>query len=118
MAHLAERYRSRFENNDVIAGEASTGGTSWGNDRIIGGTGNDTLTGGTGPDVFVFAEGNGKDVITDYEAGFDRLQFNGLKSSDLSASQKGSDTVIVADGLEIRLSDVDLSDLTASDFVF
>lgn len=87
-------------------------------DTLVGGTGNDTLTGGTGPDVFVFAEGNGKDVITDYEAGFDRLQFNGLKSSDLSASQKGSDTVIVADGLEIRLSDVDLSDLTASDFVF
>ena len=38
-----------------------------GDDSIWGGKGNDTLQGGDGSDVFVYANGDGKDVIVDYE---------------------------------------------------
>ncbi|MBR4152623.1 MAG: calcium-binding protein [Selenomonadaceae bacterium] len=37
-----------------------------GNDTLTGNAGNDTLTGGNGADIFVYANGNGKDIITDY----------------------------------------------------
>ncbi len=37
-----------------------------GNDRLIGGTGDDVLSGGSGKDIFVYRDGDGKDVITDY----------------------------------------------------
>ena len=38
-----------------------------GNDTLEGGTGNDTLTGGSGSDLFIYANGDGNDIITDYE---------------------------------------------------
>ena len=38
-----------------------------GNDTLLGGKSNDSLTGGKGADVFVYASGDGNDVITDYE---------------------------------------------------
>ncbi len=37
-----------------------------GNDTLVGGKGNDSLKGGDGDDVFVYSEGEGNDVITDY----------------------------------------------------
>ena len=40
------------------------GGAS--NDTLNGGKGNDSLTGGEGSDVFLYANGDGNDVITDY----------------------------------------------------
>ena len=40
-----------------------------GNDTIEGGTGNDNLTGGEGNNVFVYNNGDGDDVITDYKYG-------------------------------------------------
>ena len=52
--------------NDTI-----TGGT--GNDTLYGGKGDDTLTGGKGKDTFVYANGDGKDTITDYTANNDTL---------------------------------------------
>ena len=36
------------------------------NDTIIGDKGNDTLQGGSGADVFVYASGDGNDIIVDY----------------------------------------------------
>ncbi|MBR4152366.1 MAG: hypothetical protein IKT98_05350 [Selenomonadaceae bacterium] len=36
------------------------------NETISGGKGNDTLTGGEGSDIFLYAKGDGNDVITDY----------------------------------------------------
>ncbi len=41
---------------------------SYGNDTLVGGKGQDFLTGGKGTDVFVFADGDGHDRITDYKA--------------------------------------------------
>jgi serralysin len=83
------------DGRDVLLGgdgkDVLTGGG--GSDLLAGGAGVDTLTGGTGRDFFAFAESpfaagtpttapngiqvlNQPDVITDYEAGGDRLVFS------------------------------------------
>ena len=56
--------------NDSIQGAAGADKLfgDAGNDTLSGGKGNDTLTGGAGVDVFVYATGDGNDVITDYTA--------------------------------------------------
>jgi Ca2+-binding RTX toxin-like protein len=46
-----------------------------GSDTLIGGTGNDKLFGGTGGDTFVFAAGSGADLIVDFNAVEDFLDF-------------------------------------------
>ena len=46
---------------DIIGGQG-------GADRIAGEAGNDVLSGGAGSDTFVFAQGFGRDVITDFTA--------------------------------------------------
>jgi len=55
-------------------GDRLFGGT--GRDRIIGGAGRDTLAGDTGADEFVFRPGAGRDRITDFEPGTDRLELD------------------------------------------
>ena len=62
--------------DDVLIGGA-------GNDILFGGAGNDTLTGGEGADKFVFlAKSNsGNDVITDFQAGSDKVVFADLVST-------------------------------------
>ena len=45
--------------NSIVGGK--------GDDTIDGYTGDDTLTGGDGADVFTYMDGDGNDVITDYE---------------------------------------------------
>ena len=72
------------EEDDYIDGGAGKdtilGGD--GNDVINGGKGNDNLTGGDGADTFVYKNGGGKDVITDYnyDQG-DVIQIDGSVSS-------------------------------------
>lgn len=55
-------------NDDIMSGgggnDTLLGGT--GNDRILGGAGNDSLTLGTGNDIVEFSNGDGQDVITDF----------------------------------------------------
>ena len=58
-----------YGGNDTLNGGA-------GNDTLYGGVGTDKLTGGTGRDTFVYANGDGKDTITDYTAGQDTLQIS------------------------------------------
>ena len=43
-----------------------------GNDKVVGDKGDDTLTGGEGDDMFVFLEGHGDNVITDF-SGKDKI---------------------------------------------
>ena len=69
---------------DVLLGEA-------GNDRLVGGRGGDTMTGGAGIDTFVFFTGQqsgsaaeGRDVITDFEVGVDKLEFAGTGVESMS----------------------------------
>ena len=55
---------------------------SIGNDRLFGGAGNDVLTGGGGSDRFVFVRGEaGRDVVTDFTPGVDRIELRGYASS-------------------------------------
>jgi VCBS repeat-containing protein len=106
-----------FAGNDVLSG----GG---GNDILVGGTGNDTLTGGPGADAFVFTDGDGNDVITDFTPGTDHVDLHAYGIANFAAlqpfiSQSGSDTLIEFDPAnEIVLRGVLPGQLSASDFLF
>ena len=87
-----------------------TGGS--GADSINGGTGADTLTGGDGADVFIYANGGGKDVITDYTTE-DSISISGasigsasIKSSDV-VFKVGSGTVTVKNGKSKQITTTD-----------
>ena len=74
-----DRLRGQDGDDTLIGGEGDDrleGGD--GADVLIGGLGDDTLTGGAGDDVFVYAEGDGSDVV---RAGggdwMDVIQFDG-----------------------------------------
>ncbi|TMM49360.1 calcium-binding protein [Sulfitobacter sabulilitoris] len=72
--------------NDLIVGGAGSnliyGGA--GDDTVHAGAGRDVITGGPGADVFVFASaaqagvGAGRDVITDFTAGIDKIDLSAL----------------------------------------
>lgn len=62
--------------NDTLVGGA-------GDDTLNGGAGTDTLSGGAGADTFVFAAGDsgvgtGRDVVTDFARGSDRIDLQAL----------------------------------------
>ena len=48
-----------------------------GGDILMDGTGNDTLSGGEGADIFVLVRDGAEDVISDYQAGIDRIDLTG-----------------------------------------
>lgn len=93
-----------------------------GNDLLNGGAGNDLLTGGAGADVFEFYRGSGRDVITDFANGQDRIEIDGLSRAGAetlirAAQQVGSDVVLTfAADRTITLQAFRLSDLDLSDF--
>ena len=106
--------------NDSLIGDA-------GFDTLTGGAGNDTLTGGVNGDTFIFANGFGKDVITDFEAlnNFEKIDLSAVTAitdfADLAANhltQSGADAVITAGVNTITLNGVAIADLDAGDFVF
>ncbi len=79
---------------DLIDGGA---GADWidggkGKDTLIGGKGKDTLTGGAGNDVFVYANGDGNDVIIDYTPDQDIIKLTNASIS--SSSINGEDVIL------------------------
>lgn len=84
-----------------------------GNDTLIGGKGTDTLIGGDGKDVFVYESGGGKDTITDYTAGQDKIRIKSGTISKTTVSDKdviftigsGSITVKNGKGKKITITD-------------
>ena len=88
------------QNNCIYAGKA--GGTyngGGGDDTLFGGTGNDTLTGGIGADIFVYANGGGNDVITDYEEGIDTVTISSGSVSSTMLANNDKDVVFsIGDG--------------------
>ena len=76
---------------DSLCGNAGADSLSGGAgaDTLIGGKGNDTLTGGTGANVFVYAIGDGNDVITDYTTQ-DKIKITG----SYSTLNSGNDVII------------------------
>ena len=105
--------------NDVLRG----GG---GADTLNGGGGNDVLEGGglEQADIFAFAGNNGTDTITDFEDGFDRIDFtayNASSTDDFVIEKSGDDTVISGydgDGNTITLKKFDPANLGNDDFIF
>lgn len=76
--------------NDLIVG-------SDGSDRLRGGTGDDVITGGAGRDRFHFQAGDGKDVITDFNAdpaSGDILMMETLSRADVSWAQTAAGTLV------------------------
>jgi Ca2+-binding RTX toxin-like protein len=83
-----------------------------GNDALAGGLGNDTLQGGHGSDVYVYASGDGNDVIS---AGYgtyggassevDVLSLRNLNASDVTLRKSGNDLYVRdnATGQDIRV---------------
>jgi Ca2+-binding RTX toxin-like protein len=89
-----------------------------GNDALAGGLGNDTLQGGHGSDVYVYASGDGSDVISDVVfAGYgtyggsssevDVLSLRNLNASDVTLRHSGNDLYVRvnATGHDIRVKD-------------
>jgi Ca2+-binding RTX toxin-like protein len=101
--------------NDLLDGGA-------GNDVLNGGAGDDTLTGGAGADTFIFAAGYGKDTVTDFQHGVDKLVLVGVKSGAVSISQNASATVVSIGADKITLTGdphftlADVTFMTAADY--
>ena len=106
--------------DDTLAGDG-------GADRLTGGRGDDVLTGGGDDDLFVFADGDGADVINDFVAGAgsdDVVNLFGVSGiaefADViaAASQVGSDTLIdFGGGDSIKILGVNVGALDADDFL-
>ena len=102
-----------------------------GADILLGGAGNDRLTGGAGADRFIFADGFGQDIITDFAATNDaeKISLRGVSGitgyADLMNPAHGH---IAQVGNHVRISDgqgntltlwnTHLGDLDSADFVF
>ncbi|MGV3552406.1 hypothetical protein [Rhizobium sp.] len=116
-----------FGGNDVLEGREGNdrlyGDT--GRDRLVGGIGNDILSGGKGADTFVFAAGDGRDVITDFQAhgrGQDVIDLTGhpdiLSFDDLVITSSRSTVWIDLGDDMITLKNVKEAHIDASDFQF
>lgn len=122
-------YAFGFGGNDKIYGERGND-TIWGdtgydelfggagNDRLFGGKGHDTLTGGSGADVFVFSAAEGRDVITDFQNGEDKLWMRGQEWSDMRFVAVGNDTHVKGDKISVLLLNVSVDMMDISDFLF
>ena len=101
--------------DDALYGNAGNdilyGGT--GDDTIGGGAGKDTLTGGSGKDIFEYANGHGKDTITDYTAGQDKIKISSGSISKTTVSGKdvifsvGTGSITVKNGKGKKITVVD-----------
>ncbi|MEM7683207.1 MAG: hypothetical protein AAF293_00175 [Pseudomonadota bacterium] len=96
--------------DEVIGGD--------GDDRIAGGTGDDLLTGGSGLDTFVFAVGDGADLVSDFQLDEDAIEVGGvvldrtdLAASGATATQNGSDVLLSYGSADsVRLANQDVAD--------
>ncbi|MBR6014407.1 MAG: hypothetical protein IK062_11625 [Selenomonadaceae bacterium] len=101
--------------NDSLTGGKGNDNLNGGNgvDTLVGGADNDTLTGGKGKDIFVYAKGDGKDIITDYTARQDKIKISSGSISKTKVSGKdviftvGSGSITVKNGKDQKISVVD-----------
>ena len=112
--------------NDALYGDGGTDLLSGfgGNDLIDGRGGNDVLTGGTGADRFVYADGYGADIITDFNrTEGDVMDVTGVSGiftfSDIQSRAtviSGNTVIDFGGGNTLTLSGV--TSVQQSDFVF
>ncbi|MET1077467.1 MAG: calcium-binding protein, partial [Pseudomonas sp.] len=77
-----------------------------GNDRLRGNKGNDYLLGGDGADTYLFAAGDGQDVLNNLSntpADQDVLSLEGITRENLWLSRQGDDLVLDVRGSEDRI---------------
>ena len=116
-------------NNSILGNEISNalGGRAGadtlsgggGSDTLFGGTGNDVLIGGTGADKFVFARGDGDDVIRDFglNGEHDLLDISSLLNAGLHPTLTDSTTGVTlsfSNGDSVLLQGVHLASLHAT----
>src|SRR5690606_2178717 len=110
------------EGNDVILGRT-------GDDTLSGGLGADKLTGGAGSDVFDFSlltdsTTAGRDVITEFEQGADRLDFTDLAEDvttdmeDVTITLEGDNILVAANDNDFVLVSNGVVELQKSDFMW
>ena len=116
--------------HDKLFGEAGNDSLSGGGlrDTLDGGIGNDTLTGGWFSDTFVFADGFGRDVITDFDPNNlnERIDLSGVTGiTDLNdlitnhMAQIGTNVVITDGSHTITIEGVSLASMSdGNDFLF
>ncbi len=117
--------------NDALNGGAGNdqlnGGT--GNDTLNGGTGNDVLSGGAGNDTFVFAAGDGRDVVLDFEAGAQGgdvvvlskdlfADYQALMASGALTDGENGAQIALNDGSSITFNGVKTENFVIDDFRF
>ena len=111
--------------NDKLYGDAGNDSLSGGAgaDTLEGGAGSDKLTGGDGADIFVYNNGDGADVITDYEEGVDKIQIASGSITSITPSKKnlilkvgkGQITINNAAEKEITVIDADGNESVIND---
>lgn len=109
--------------NDVLqggdGGDILNGGK--GNDTVMGGRGNDRLTGGDGADLFIFGAGHGRDVITDFRNGVDKIDLQGgLSFGNAHEKAIANGVRLTFDGhpdLRLDILGVTPAQIEASDFL-
>ncbi|WP_438976138.1 pre-peptidase C-terminal domain-containing protein [Roseicyclus sp.] len=125
---------SGWTGNDTLAGDGGDdrlfGGL--GNDSLDGGAGNDRLFGGADGDVFIFADGHGRDTISDFDA-IDTLEqidlsgitalagfadYTAFAASGAVTASGGGVLIDTGGGNSILLAGVSLANLDNTDFIF
>lgn len=110
------------EDNNLLTGgrgaDTLSGGD--GNDTLVGGRENDVLTGGLGADTFTFLQADGRDVITDFADGTDRIELREANAlGDLTITQNGADVRIDFGALRITVLDALVAEIAdAGNFLF
>ncbi|WP_137157759.1 calcium-binding protein [Rhizobium sp. FKL33] len=105
------------DGNDILRGMA-------GNDRLYGDVGNDVLTGGAGKDIFEFYTGEGRDRITDFQNGQDRMDIQKWTGLDTFADVKAhaamaSGDLVIKFGADVLTVDgLTLAQMDKTDFIF
>lgn len=107
------------DGNDVLSG-------GLGDDHLRGGIGEDTLMGGQGADTFHFSAASGRDVVSDFEVGTDKIDLSDLGEiesvADLQFAASGNGTLITSSAVknefEIDLIGVDPVQTGSIDFIF
>ena len=86
-----------------------------GNNILNGNAGNDTLTGGAGADTFLFTQGSGHDIITDFHvAENDKIDVHAYAGTHATITQHGANAWIDFGGGNV----IEVDNVTATDTAF
>ncbi|MBB1248461.1 calcium-binding protein [Rhizobium sp. G21] len=105
------------DGNDTLRGMA-------GNDTLFGDVGNDVLTGGAGKDIFDFYTTQGRDRITDFQNGQDRMDIHLWTGMDTFADVKAHASMVSGDlvlkfGADVlTVEGLTLMTMDKTDFIF